>query len=72
MGPKAALWTSITGTTIVALCCFTPVLVVILTTIGLSAWIGYLDYVLLPALGALIGLSLWSYMRYRRQCQRHR
>lgn len=71
MKPKTTLWVSITGTVIVALCCFTPLLVVILTTLGLSAWIGYLDYVLLPALGALVGLSLWSYRRYRQQCQRH-
>lgn len=67
MGPKTSLWASITGTIVVALCCFTPILVVTLSVLGLSAWIGYLDYVLLPALGILIGLSFWSYRRYRRQ-----
>lgn len=70
MRPKTALWASISGTVIVALCCFTPILVVILGTLGLSAWVGYLDYVLLPALGALIGLTIWSYSRYRRHCHK--
>ncbi|WP_448514684.1 mercury resistance system transport protein MerF [Parathermosynechococcus lividus] len=41
-----------------------------LGAIGLGAWMGYLDYVLLPALGALVGLTLWSYWRYRRCCRR--
>lgn len=70
MRPKTALWASISGTVIVALCCFTPILVVILGALGLSAWVGYLDYVLLPALGALIGLTIWSYSRYRRRCHK--
>ena len=70
MRPKTALWASLSGTIIVALCCFTSILVVLLGALGLSAWVGYLDYLLLPASGALIGLSLWSYWRYRRQCHK--
>ena len=69
MRPKTALWASISGTIVVALCCFTPLLVIVLGALGFSAWVGYLDYVLLPALGAFIGLSFWSYWRYRRQCR---
>jgi hypothetical protein len=42
-------WASVSGTVIVALCCFTPVLVITLSAIGLGAVVGYLDYVLLPA-----------------------
>ncbi|WP_448527544.1 mercury resistance system transport protein MerF [Parathermosynechococcus lividus] len=45
-------------------------LVLMLGAIGLGAWMGYLDYVLLPALGALVGLTLWSYWRYRRCCRK--
>jgi len=67
--PKTALIASLTGTVIIALCCFTSILVIGLGVIGLSTWIGYLDYVLLPALGAMIGLSILSYWRYRRHCQ---
>ncbi|WP_324282134.1 mercury resistance system transport protein MerF [Cyanobacterium aponinum UTEX 3221] len=59
----------ILGATIaVALCCFTPILVFVLTTIGLGVWISYLDYILLPLLGALIGLTIWSYFKYRKDC----
>lgn len=69
MNAKSAFIASLTGTIVVALCCFTPFLVLILGVIGLGAWIGYLDYVLLPALGALIGLTLYSYWRYRCCCR---
>ena len=70
MKPKTALITSLLGTAIVALCCFTPILVILLGAVGLSALVGYLDYVLLPALGIFITLTAYSYWRYRRQCKR--
>ena len=35
------------GSVIAALCCFTPILVIGLGVVGLSAWLGWLDYVLL-------------------------
>ena len=60
------LRSGITGTTVVALCCFTPVLVVLLGSIGLSAWLGWLDFVLFPALAyflALTGYALWRRRR---------
>ncbi len=50
------------GTIIAALCCFTPVLVWILTGLGLMAIAGYLDIVLLPILFIFIiisGVALW-------------
>ena len=56
------LRTGIIGSVIVAICCFTPVLVVLLAAIGLSAITGYLDYVLFPALAfflAMTGYALW-------------
>ena len=60
------LRSGIIGTTVVALCCFTPVLVVLLGAIGLSAWLGWLDFVLFPALAyflALTGYALWRRRR---------
>lgn len=51
------------GTVIVALCCFTPLLVVLLATVGLSALVGMLDYVLLPALGIFIAITLYALAR---------
>lgn len=64
MKPKNALIASLTGTIVVALCCFTPILVVLLGAVGLSAIVGYLDYVLLPALGISIALTILAYSRY--------
>ncbi|MDQ6971763.1 MAG: mercury resistance system transport protein MerF [Mariprofundaceae bacterium] len=49
----------IAGLTISALCCFTPLLVIILGTIGLTAWVAHLDAVLIPAL--LLSLMLITY-----------
>lgn len=49
-----------TGTIISALCCFTPVLVIILSAIGLSAIIGWLDYILLPTLGVFIAITIYA------------
>ena len=48
--PKTLLRVSVIGTVLVALCCFTPILVILLGTVGLAALTGYLDVVLLPAL----------------------
>ena len=56
------LMTGLVGTVIAALCCFTPILVITLGTLGLSAWMGWLDFVLLPALAFFIlltGYALW-------------
>ena len=50
----------ILGTVFSALCCFTPVLVIVLGSVGLSALIGWLDYVLLPALLFFIGLTVYA------------
>lgn len=51
------------GTVLVALCCFTPVLVILLGVIGLPALTGYPDYVLLPALIVFIGLTIYAVWR---------
>ncbi len=53
----------IIGSVVAALCCFTPILVVLLGAVGLSGIIGVLDYVLLSALViflALTGYALWK------------
>lgn len=57
--------TSCTGTIIVALCCFTPVLVIGLGVVGLSAWLGWLDYVLFPALAFFVFLTGYAYWRLK-------
>ena len=60
MNNRTLLKTGIAGTVIAALCCFTPVLVVLLGVVGLSAWIGWLDYVLMPALLVFVGIAIYA------------
>ena len=63
---RRLLTTGIIGTAIVALCCFTPVLVVLFGFVGLSAVLGWLDYVLFPALAFFIGLTIYAVWRRQR------
>jgi len=51
---KSLFKTGVVGSVIAALCCFTPVLVILLGALGVSALVGYLDYVLLPLLGIFL------------------
>lgn len=46
---KRTFLAALIGTAVVAVCCFTPVLVILLEIVGLSAFTPYLDYVLVPA-----------------------
>ena len=63
MNNRTLLKTGIIGTVIAALCCFTPVLVVLLGVVGLSAWLGWLDYVLIPALLVFVGITIYALRR---------
>lgn len=60
------LTTGIGGTVIAALCCFTPLLVVVFAAVGVSAWLGWIDYVLFPALGFFILLTVYAVHRRQR------
>jgi mercuric ion transport protein len=64
--PKTLLRVSVIGTVLIALCCFTPILVILLATVGLAALTGYLDYVLLPALVFFIGLTCYAVWRKKK------
>jgi len=59
---KAGLW----GSFIVAICCFTPILVLGLGVIGLAALTPYLDYVLFPMLGICLILAFYGWSRRRK------
>jgi mercuric ion transport protein len=59
------LSTGITGTVIAALCCFTPILVITFGAVGLSAAVGYLDIVLIPALIFFVILTIVALRRRR-------
>lgn len=63
MDDNRLLKTGLIGSAVAALCCFTPVLLLLLGALGLSAIAGWLDYVLLPTLlGFLMitGYALWK------------
>ncbi len=67
MKDRTLLRVGIAGTVIAALCCFTPVLVVLLGVVGLSALTGFLDLVLLPALVFFLDLTAWAVWRKQRR-----
>lgn len=60
------LKTGLIGSVVTALCCFTPILVVALGFVGLSAWLGWLDYVLFPSLAFFLGLTAYGLWRRQR------
>ena len=46
--------------------CPTPVLVGLLALLGISGSVGWLDYVLLPAMAAFAGLAIYAIIAHRR------
>jgi len=64
--PKTLRKVGVVGSVITALCCFTPVLLILFGAVGLAALVGYLDYVLLPALLVFIGLTVYAFLQ---QCK---
>ena len=66
MNNRKLLTTGIIGTTVAALCCFTPVLAILFGAVGLAALVGWLDYVLIPALLFFIGVTLYAVFRINR------
>ena len=63
MDNRTLLRTGVAGTVVAALCCATPVLVIFLGAVGLSAWVGWLDYALIPALVAFLGVTIHALRR---------
>lgn len=60
------LITGVTGSVVAAICCFTPVLVILFAALGMTWAVGYLDLVLLPALAIFLvitGYALWRRKR---------
>jgi mercuric ion transport protein len=60
---RALLRTGIAGSAVAAICCFTPALTLLLGAAGLSVWLAWLDYVLLPALLLFLGITAWALIR---------
>ena len=60
MTDSKLLRVGIIGSVIAALCCFTPVLVVLLGAVGLSALVSVLDFVLLPVLAMFVAITVYA------------
>jgi len=63
MANKKLFKTGIVGICVSAVCCFTPALVLLLGVLGFSAWLTWLDYVLIPSLVMFIALTLYAWFR---------
>ena len=66
MDDKRVLQLGVVGAAVAAVCCFTPLLVVLLGAVGLSAIVGWLDYVLHPALVVFLGIIVYALVRRQR------
>ena len=65
MHGRTLITTGAIGAILAAICCMTPLLVVVFGTVGLTAWLAKADYVLIPAL--LVCLALVAFGHYRRR-----
>lgn len=54
----------VVGVVLTGVCCFTPALIFLLGVGWLSAWIGWVDYVLLPTFGGFLALTFYGLYRY--------
>lgn len=59
---KVGFWSTLTA----GVCCFTPLLVWIFAAAGLTAYVAYIDYVLLPALIIFLTLLFYGWKRYNK------
>jgi len=66
MNDEKLLRVGIVGAVVAAVCCLTPVLIVLLGALGLSAAVGWLDYVLLPLLALCVVIVGYAMIRRRK------
>jgi len=62
MTNKRLLQFGVAGTIVTAICCFTPALVVLLGVVGLSAWLAWLDALLIPLLAVFMVITAFALM----------
>lgn len=65
MGQNRILTVGLIGAVTAVVCCFSPILIGLLGAVGLSAWTGYLDYVLVPAIVIFVALIIYALVRRR-------
>lgn len=64
MTARSRFYAAAAGTILVALCCFTPILVLALGAVGVAAFTPYLDVVLVPALAVMAFVTWRASARY--------
>ena len=69
MRDRTLITTGAIGAAFAAICCATPLLVVLFGAVGLTAWLAKADYVVLPVL--IICLGLLAVGLYRKRTARH-
>lgn len=67
MEDRKLLRIGVGGAVFAAIFCFTPLLIVLLGAVGLSAVVGWLDYALVPALVLSVALVVYTVVRRRRR-----
>lgn len=65
MRESTLITTGAIGAVLAAVCCATPLLVVVLGAIGLTGWLAKADYVVFPALILCLGLIVFGLYRRR-------
>ncbi|MFD2206422.1 mercury resistance system transport protein MerF [Kiloniella antarctica] len=53
----------ITGAVVTAICCVTPVLVILFGAFGIGAMVAYLDMILFPLLAVFLGMAGYGYWK---------
>ncbi len=68
MSDKKLMKTGLIGSGVMAVCCFTPVLVLTMGAVGLSGLVGWwLDLVLFPALALFLAMAGYGFYRLRQR-----
>ena len=65
MHDRTLIITGAIGAVFAAICCMTPLLIIVFGAAGLTAWLAKADYVLIPSL--ILCLALVAFGLYRRQ-----
>jgi mercuric ion transport protein len=71
MRERRLLATGVLGSTVAAVCCFTPVLAIGLGAVGLTTWLGWLDDVLFPVWAVFLGIAVYAWGRMWRRAAAH-
>ena len=65
---KKLLKTGLIGSAVMTVCCFTPLLVVTMSALGLASLVGWwLDLLLFPALGLFVLMAGYGFYRLRQR-----